>query len=298
MSNTRQTLSDRIERDLVVLLADDNPLPFKLTLTGISQHFGVSPMPVRQAVDALLVQGLLHKQSNGRLEVDGEAVAAMEQVIVDGDEGERPDPIEQQIADDIVLRSLTREEHYLREAAAADRFGVGRTVVRRVFGHFAGQGLLRHVPRCGWLVRPYREKELLDYLDIRETLEVKALRLARDRLDPAVLEEYRAGNDPGGRGRPVQLDNRLHGYWIEQSGNRYIQDFFKAHAPFYTALLDFAALEPSAHRAMARQHIEVLDALLARDYRAATKALVRHIRAQQPNVAKLIEQVGRAEPGE
>ena len=290
-------LSDQIERQMLAMLANEQPLPFKLTLSGISKHFGVSPMPVRRAVDQLIADGLLRKLDNGRIEPDPDAIAALEQVAVEVAGEELPDPIEQRIADEVVMRSLTREEHYLREAVTAERFGVGRTVVRRVFGHLAGQGLLEHVARCGWLVRPYREKDMLDYLDIRETLEVKALRLARDRLDPAMLQSIRSGNHPGGRGKPVQLDNRLHTYWIEQSGNRYIADFFEKHGAFYSALFDYAAIDPSAHSATARQHIEILDALLAGDQRAAVKALVRHIRAQQPNVAGLIDNLTRKAEG-
>lgn len=286
-------LSDQIGRELTAMLANDQPMPFKLTLTGISSHFGVSPMPVRQAVDQLIADGLLRKLDNGRIEPDPDAVAALSEVDVEVAGDQPPDPIEQRIADEVVMRSLTREEHYLREAVTAEGFGVGRTVVRRVFGHLAGQGLLEHVPRCGWLVRPYREKDMLDYLDIRETLEVKALRLARDRLDPAMLQSIREGNHPGGRGKPVKLDNRLHAYWIEQSGNRYIADFFEKHGAFYSAMFDYAVIDKSVQSAMARQHIEVLDALLAGDHRGAVKALVRHIRAQQPNVAGLIDNLTR-----
>lgn len=287
------TLAQRIEREMVALLADENPLAFKLTLSGISSHFGVSPMPVRRAVDELIGQGLLRKGANGRLEPVAEAIAALEHVDVEVDAEVGQDPVGDRITDEVILRSLTREAHYLREAATAEQFGVGRTVVRRVFGRLSGQGMLRHVPRCGWRVRPYREKDMLDYLDVRETLEIKAMRIARDRLDPAVLEDFRSRNDPGGRGRPVLLDNRLHAYWIQQSGNRYIQEFFEQHGDFYSALFDYAALEPSANREMARQHIEILDALLAGDLPTARRALARHIRSQQPNLVKLIDQLTR-----
>ncbi len=287
------TLAERIEREMVALLADDAPLAFKLTLSGISGHFGVSPMPVRRAVDALIGQGLLRKGTNGRLEPVPEAIALLDQIELQGEEDVGQDPVGDRITDEVILRSLTREAHYLREAATAEQFGVGRTVIRRVFGRLSGQGMLKHVPRCGWLVRPYREKDMLDYLDVRETLEIKALRIARDRLDPAVLEGFRERNDPGGRGRPVRMDNRLHAYWIEQSENRYIQEFFAQHGDFYSALFDYAALAPSANREMARQHIEILDALLAGDQPTARRALSRHIRSQQPNLVKLIDQLTR-----
>ena len=61
------TLTERIERDLLRLLAAREPLPFRLSLSGIAKHFDVSPMPVRTAVQELVDQGVLVKGGRGRL---------------------------------------------------------------------------------------------------------------------------------------------------------------------------------------------------------------------------------------
>ena len=283
-------LSDRIQHELTALLAAGQPLSFRLTLSGIAKHFCVSPMPVRTAVVQMIKQGLLIKHGNGRLEVDYDHLPSPEELAETTPGLDETQEIDRRIADEVVMRSLTHDEHYLREAATAERYGIGRTVVRRVFSRLSGQGLIDHVPRCGWLVRPYREKDMLDYLEIRETLELKALSLARDRMEPAMLDELRQANDPGDRRHGPRLDNRLHQYWIDLADNRYISDFFAGNAAYYAAIFDYAALDPGAKAAMARQHCEILDSLLCGDHQQARRALVRHIRAQQPNVVKLIDQ--------
>lgn len=282
------TLSERIERDLTRLLAKREPLPFNLSLSGVAKHFDVSPMPVRAAVQSLVDQGILIKGEAGRLSVDDAKLPAMED-LPDGDAEEEDASLLDQLVSEIIKRGLTQDEHYLRESATAEQYGVGRTVVRRIFSELAGRGLLTHVPRCGWEVRPYREKDTIDYLAVRELLEREALTEAFDKLDPAVLQEIRDGNRHSGPGRPAQLDNRMHGYWIGLSGNRYIQAFFEREGAYYATVFDYAGLEPDATDSMVDQHCAILDALLAKDLNKALDALSRHIQAQRKSVTGMIE---------
>ena len=281
------TLSDRIQHELTALFATREPLPFRLTLTGISEHFNVSPMPVRVAVNALIDRGLLIKRDNGRLEINPAALPSADQLAAQVDQLHQAD-LDQRVTNYVVMQSLTQDEHYLRETATAERFDIGRTVVRRVFSRLSGQGLIEHVPRCGWLVRPYREQDTIDYLTVRETLELKALDLARPKLDRGTLQAMRDANQTGESVDEIELDNQLHDYLIECSGSRYIRDFFARNGAYYAAIFDYAALEPEARREMVGQHREILDALIDQDYPRARKALSRHILAQRANVTRMI----------
>ena len=281
------TLTERIERDLLRLLAQREALPFNLSLSGIAKHFDVSPMPVRTAVQSLVDQGILEKGEAGRLSVVEEQLPDLSE-LPEGDEGAEDESLLDQLITEIIRRGLTQDEHYLRESATAEQYGVGRTVVRRMFSELAGRGLLTHVPRCGWLVRPYREKDTIDYLAVRELLEREALEEAFDKLDPIVLKEIRDGNQHSGPGRPARLDNRMHAYWIGLSGNRYIQAFFEREGGYYATVFDYAGLEPDATDSMVDQHQAILDALLARDLPSALKALSEHIQAQRESVSGMI----------
>ena len=282
------TLTERIERDLLRLLAQREELPFNLSLSGIAKHFAVSPMPVRTAVQSLVDQGILEKGEAGRLSVVEEQLPELSDLPADDEEAEDKSLLDQLITE-IIRRGLTQDEHYLRESATAEQYGVGRTVVRRMFSELAGRGLLTHVPRCGWLVRPYREKDTIDYLAVRELLEREALEEAFDKLDPSMLKEIRDGNQHSGPGRPARLDNRMHAYWIGLSGNRYIQAFFEREGGYYATVFDYAGLEPDATDSMVDQHQAILDALLARDLPSALKALSEHIQAQRESVSGMIE---------
>ncbi|MBI1372304.1 MAG: GntR family transcriptional regulator [Phycisphaera sp.] len=292
------TIAERIADDLERRVGQDRDVPEDWTLAALAELYGVSITPVREAVGALVDRDVLIRDDNGRVRVNPARLgsnparrgasagpASADALAI------RPDDPTKAITDAVVELSITGHDEYLREEVAAERFGVGRTVVRRVFGELAGKGMLTHVPRCGWRVRPYRKRDMRDYLAVRETLELEALGAAWDRFDDAVLAEMLHGNRPATRGKSARIDNRLHRYWIELADNRYITDFFDRHGAYYDALFDHAA--PSAERVseMADQHRAILEALLARDRRAAQRALSRHIRSQAPVVAQMIERL-------
>ncbi len=284
------TLAQRIERDLTRLLAQRQALPFKLSLSEIAKHFKVSPMPVRMAVQSMVDAGMLTKGKGGRLKVI-ESKLPDPQVLAAESSDAQVQSIHNQLVAEIVRRSLTRDEHYLRESATAQQYGVGRTIVRRVFSELAGRGLLIHVPRCGWQIRPYREQDTIDYLVVREMMERQALALAFDKLDLKVLRLMREHNHPGQPNNPAELDNRMHEYWIDLCGNRYIQDFFKRDGDYYAIIFNQAGLEPQAIDHMIQQHHAILDALLDRDLPRALAALSSHILSQRANVAGLIRRL-------
>jgi DNA-binding GntR family transcriptional regulator len=95
---------------------------------------------------------------------------------------------------EVMLASLEREPVHLREEALAEKHQVGRSIIRQSLSRLAGADLIEHVPRRGWLVHPIQEEDVVAYLDVRETLELKALDLARPHIDNADLAPMLEGN--------------------------------------------------------------------------------------------------------
>lgn len=282
-------VTDTIKQDLAQQIQTQRELPFKLTLGAIAAHYSVSLTPVRQVVESLVEEQVLLRKPNGRLErakaptqsqTDTAPVMNKKPVKLDSD-------LDELLTNYIVQLSLQSHSEYLREEATAKKYNTGRTIMRQVFSRLAGAGLIEHVPRCGWKVRVFREKDMLDYLEIREILEIKALNLARPYFKTEELKALLDGNIP--RGETVELDNNLHDYWIDRCDNWYIQDFFSRHGAFFTALFDYAALGKNIKSEMAQEHCDILENLIAEDWAAAEKALVRHIHDQNRNVLELVE---------
>ncbi|MEX2317545.1 MAG: GntR family transcriptional regulator [Pirellulales bacterium] len=282
------TLSDTVYADLAARIESGEGPPSKLTFKELAKHYGVSLTPVRAAVARLLDEGYLITRVNGRLQVSPsppKRPAAARRVAVEPRRNH-----EAEILADIIRLSLSGDSRFFREAAAAKRYGIGRTVLRPILSRLAGQGLLEHVPRRGWRVRAFDRQDLRDFLVVRETLELAALEAARDQLDNRKLEEFLEGNRER-EGQLGGLNNNLHAYWIKLSGNRYIIEFFERQALYYTTLFDFAAPEAHVVQEMAAEHCAILEPLIAGNFGEAKQALVRHIRDQQPIVERLIEQI-------
>lgn len=287
-STVRQAtdLTDFIEKDLAARLVSGNGAPVKLTLDGIAGHYGVSRTPARLAVGNLIREGILEKQLNGQLVPRAGVGGAAGAVPV------RPPPStkdrDRLLLKEIMLASLEAESVYLREEAMAQKLGIGRAVVRQTLGRLASPGLLEHVPRRGWLVPPIDHERVRAYLQVRETLELRALDLALPSLRDDVLKDLLDSNHDI-HSRRFKLDNALHEYWTEQSGNFYIQAFFKQPvARYHTLLFHHATPEVAVTSDMAAQHCAILEALLAREPGQAKRCLSKHIWTQERILRDLV----------
>jgi DNA-binding GntR family transcriptional regulator len=283
------TITEYIVQDLEQRIQTGQELPRRFTLESLAQLYQVSLTPVRLALAELIKRQVIQKNPNGRLvPITGEQKPIKEvtpsQVI------SRPKDWSATLTEFVLRESLKGEASFLREEAIAEKFGTGRTIVRQLFGRLAGSGMVDHVPRRGWRVVPFRERDMTDYIIVREMLEVKALDLAKDHLERHMLEEMLAGNKQSAEGE-VRLDNRLHTYIIEQSGNRYIKDYFRLFGSYYTSLFDYAALGAEVVDEMVLQHREILEAALQHDWPKAKAALAFHIRAQEPVLKKFFDRL-------
>jgi DNA-binding GntR family transcriptional regulator len=279
------TLADYIRDDLRARLGGGAP-PV-LTLRDLSRHYGVSLTPVREAVDALVRERVIHREHNGRLS------AAPARAARPGPAPPPPPDWYRILSRDVLRRSLRGEADFLREEATARAAGVGRTVLRQVFSRLAGAGLLEHVPRRGWRVRPFRQEDLEAYLDVREWMELRSLRLARRRHSPLELERIlRQNRLHRGREAP-RVDTELHRYLVRAGGNRFIREFIEGQGAYYTTLFYYATHGTRIVDTMARQHVDIIRRLLARDWAGAERLLSRHIRAQAPLVRRMMVRLAR-----
>ncbi|MCW9016131.1 MAG: GntR family transcriptional regulator, partial [Kangiellaceae bacterium] len=202
-------VTDKIKADLKHQLETFTELPFKLTLGAIAEYYTVSLTPVRQVVEELIEEKILLRKPNGRLEriIEPSGDATPSNVAQFQKPVKLNSDLDELVTNDVVQLSLQNHGDYLREEATAQKYNTGRTIMRQVFSRLAGAGLIEHVPRCGWKVRTFREKDMLDYLEIREILEVKALELARPYFIREELERFLEGNISSDDPTMVELDN-------------------------------------------------------------------------------------------
>jgi DNA-binding GntR family transcriptional regulator len=171
----------------------------------------------------------------------------------------------------------------LREETTAEKYGISRSSIRQIFHRLAGRGILEHLPRRGWQLRPFRQADLDAFIDMRVMLELKAMELAWPRLvDEELQAMLELNRMPANAGDRPESDNSLHAYLIEKSRNSYIADFFDRHGKYYDALFEWENLDRDAQVQEVLHHRKILEALLRRDRPAAEQALADHIRNNHP----------------
>ena len=287
------TLSDRIEADLAARLKGRIALPCELKLEPLAAYYGTSTRPVREAMSRLKRRGLLGGKRVRSLKIDPQAPvdAGASRWIAPSSAPSKKEMLVQ-IVRDLVPRSLQGEEAFLREPIVAERFGVSTTIVRELFSQLVGRGVLEHVPRRGWRLRPLRQKDLDDFLAVRETLEVQALELAWDRLDLAEIRKFLDLNVlPKDQKAQPREDNQFHRRIIETADNAYITDFFDRHGPYFELLFEWEGMDPRAARETIVQHRRILQAILDRDLADASRQLRIHIRSNHPVLTRILKNV-------
>ncbi|MFQ3555861.1 GntR family transcriptional regulator [Streptomyces gramineus] len=183
----------------------------------------------------------------------------------------------------LIAGELRPGEVYSAPTLAA-RFGVSATPVREAMLDLVKEGLVDTVPNKGFRVTDVSEKQLDEYTHVRALVEIPTVvELARtadpvslEALRPAAREIVRAAV-AGDLVAYVDADTRFHLGLLALAGNAHLVEVvgdLRGRSRLYglTALLEAGRLLASAE-----EHLELLDALVARDEEAVREVMTRHI---------------------
>jgi DNA-binding GntR family transcriptional regulator len=284
------SLVTHIKNEIGSRLEKSEDLQIPLTVQGLSEHYGVSYTPVREAIGELIEVGLIRKKSNGRLEAITPKKRSKKSNFQTQQEPEKK-PVEN-ITKELVAISLGGEECFVREEATASKHGLTRSTMRQILQRLAGEGLLEHVPRRGWRVKPFRQEDMDAFIEVREVMELKALDLAKTKLgspeSQRKLRQIKENNQLAkGKKGQAKIDNTLHAYLIDLAANPYINDFFNRHGRYFTILFNWEGENEKAAVQAVTQHHEIIDALLAQNWSLAKKRLSHHLHSNHPVLRNL-----------
>ncbi|GGZ63066.1 GntR family transcriptional regulator [Streptomyces bluensis] len=166
----------------------------------------------------------------------------------------------------------------------ATRFGVSATPVREAMLDLAKEGLVDTVPNKGFRVTAVSERQLDEYTHIRSLIEIPTTADLAISADPVDLEALRplaqeivTSAATGDLISYVEADLRFHLGLLSLAGNTHLVEVVRdvrRRSRLYglTALAEAGRLEASA-----KEHLELLDALLARDEEAVREVMTRHL---------------------
>ena len=169
------------------------------------------------------------------------------------------------------------------EQQLATELGISRTPLRQALQRLEAEGVLVKSANRSFQIRKVELREYLQSLRVRELLESEAAELCVDRVDPEAIRRAREALHAVKSHRPYDMlahwrsDDEVHGLFIENCGNQVMTDMMhalRASTKMFEIDRLSERLEPDS-----RQHDAILDALEARDAKAARKAVAAHIRS-------------------
>lgn len=210
------------------------------------------------------------------------------------DHGLRRQAIVESLLADVFEGRLAAGQHLVTQDLA-ERFAVSHTPIREALVALAGIGIIDLVPNRGAIVRPVTSKDVREIAQVRRVLECEATRRACGRTDLGQLESLAANlrklvkAAARGGSRFIEearaVDSQLHDLIAASCGNDFLAAELSRLKILFRAFRDVAWAYVTArndYRRLgdeAREHLAIVEALLASDAKEAARAMSRHIRS-------------------
>ena len=207
--------------------------------------------------------------------------------------GKRRETVAEALLGDILTGSLRSGERLVTQRLA-ERYGVSHTPIREALISLAGIGLIDLQPNRGAIVRRLSSRDVREVCGVRRALECEAVRKACGRVDTVRLKQLQrefvklaTGEKVSGEravAKALELDSELHDLVAASCGNQFLAGEINRLKTLFRAFRDasFSAVslrdDYSRIPEEAREHLEIVEALLARDRRRAVRAMAFHIR--------------------
>lgn len=265
-----------------------------VTEDPVARLFGTSRTPVRTAFSELERRGLLERFDGRGFVVPGapnpRRVTLTHTMLGLSDTAAVPPPVtSDRIARDFeasLAQALPFGLYHVHEQAAADHYGVSRTIVRELLSRFQDRGLVRKDLRSHWVLGPLTARDVQHYFAIRERLEPLALTQSAPLMPKTeladMLERSRAAIGVGDSLPPDQLhrlENEFHVTLLSRADNPHLLRMIHQSQIALTVNQVFAETVGTRPFAVALQeHCIVLEFMSRGSWDAAARALEEHLR--------------------
>jgi DNA-binding GntR family transcriptional regulator len=136
----------------------------------------------------------------------------------------------------MILDNDVRAKEHLSELQLASLIGIGRTPVREALKKLKNEGIIISSGKKGYFINTPTEKETKDLYELRAILEIAAVKLAIQRVNPDEIEEFKSrlfklkneldSVEKSGRNYD-RVGKALHFFIIERAGNKKLEELVK-----------------------------------------------------------------------
>lgn len=172
----------------------------------------------------------------------------------------------------------------LKEDAWAKRSSVSRMAVREALTRLLGEKLVIAGKKGGYFVKPMTEQDVHAIRELREILELGALRLAHKKITKEqittlekICDDFTAMTKQGYYSGACDADIRFHETLMNCSGNEKLIEAYQAsHIPLFHLKMGRSRLFMDDYDLTDQEHRRIVKALKARNLKLAEETMVKH----------------------
>ncbi len=183
----------------------------------------------------------------------------------------------------------------LSENTLAAELGVSKTPVREALLRLRMEGLVSVLPQRGTIVFEMTAEELRELGELRETMELAALRLAASRNRPLLVKAL--DGIVGAMGVALAdddtvlyrtLDGEFHQAFFDHCGNRYLASAYESFAFRVRALRTRLSVDPALNRSSYRDHQAIASLVDSGGIQEALERLSEHVHSTIANYVAIV----------
>jgi DNA-binding GntR family transcriptional regulator len=193
-----------------------------------------------------------------------------------------------------------------QELAAAS--GISRTPVREAMRRLHAEGLIRFIPNRGAFVSNLDERDIVKIYDLRVVLEGYAAETAAKEASPEQIAEIEAlarkmaaavddRSAPPDVDQVAQMNNEFHKLIVAAAASSRLEAALSSIVEAPLVLRTFRRYSPEELRRSLGQHLELVEAIRARDALWARSVMASHILAGRNALLQSLEPDSAGETG-
>jgi DNA-binding GntR family transcriptional regulator len=183
----------------------------------------------------------------------------------------------------------------LNESALSKELKTSKTPIREAMQQLEKEGFIDNVPGKGSFASRISFQDIRELFEIRELLECEVIKRATLKNAPDKVEgikkkfETESNEDKNARDH-FKAGDRIHTFIFESFGNKRLLEYYKRLQEHIIRmrLNFFSELHQERSEQSYREHLEIMDALIAQDPQRAEKAMRDHLRNSVEYLKKVI----------
>ena len=186
----------------------------------------------------------------------------------------------------------------LNEGVLSKELKISKTPIREAFQQLEKEGFIESVPGRGAFVSRISIQDIRELFEIREILECEVIKRVASKGDLNKSEAEAIGkkfesSDSNGNKTPQELfqsGDQIHTFIFEAFGNKRLLEFYKRLQDHIERmrLYFFNQVNPERSEKSFKEHLEIIEALVAQDPERAERAMREHLQNSLEYQKKII----------